>query len=335
MSLAQYTPYVLLTFFLSHCYYLSLTTTENLMPIFIFRVVGGLGFFAVYSLLDIHRRWGFFGVSEPPSHLRFQLKNIWVVVLWGLGTFWINSLLGLTMVSPHLADPKNHFSFLKWEFPAWLHVESDTWPEKILWTIFIIYSVDFLRYCGHRIGHTQFFYRTWPFSHGQHHNMFFLNPISTAYSPFIHFATWGGQFPLLFYWGIGLRQEVVWAFAVLNFPNYNQHFGFDPAPWLTRLNHYYFFGALPWIPLYHQYHHIPFVKRGNFGNGTALWDYLFGTLIPESIEHIETGKMPAKVLAKFQNAEQLDRDCHEKLKNRNRLDYNNVYDWSIFNFRYL
>jgi sterol desaturase/sphingolipid hydroxylase (fatty acid hydroxylase superfamily) len=44
-----------------------------------------------------------------------------------------------------------------------------------------------------------------------------------------------------------------------------------------------------------QYHHIPFVKGGNFGNTTVFRDYVYGTIIPESIEHIETGKMPEKV----------------------------------------
>jgi len=118
-------------------------------------------------------------------------------------------------------------------------------------------------------------------------------------------------------------------------PNINQHLGCDPLPWLTKLNHYVCWGALPWIPLYHQYHHIPYVKRGNFGNGTALWDYLFGTLIPESIEHIETGKMPVKIWEKFQDPQKLDADIKQKLKDRNRLDYNNNYDSSIFSLRYL
>ena len=36
---------------------------------------------------------------------------------------------------------------------------------------------------------------------------------------------------------------------------------------------------------------IIFSEKGNFGNTSVFWDYVFGTLQPESIEHIETGRV--------------------------------------------
>jgi len=75
------------------------------------------------------------------------------------------------------------------------------------------------------------------------------------------------------------------------------------------------------------------VKKGNYGNITVVFDYLFGTVIPESIEHIETGKMPQKIWEKFQDPLKLDADIKQKFKDRNQLDYNKTYDSSIFSFR--
>jgi len=161
-----------------------------------------------------------------------------------------------------------------------------------------------------------------------------MNPILFMFSPFVHLAHWFVHIPLLMLWGFGFRDASVWAWIVALGPNWNQHLGFDPLPWLTKLNHYYFYGAIPWIPLHHQYHHCPFVKRGNFGNVTALWDYVFGTIIPESVEHIETGKVPKSVQQRFDDPD-LNQIFIEKFKGRNQLDYNTVYDRSIFNFRYI
>jgi len=317
-----------------HILYMSITI-ESPIPLLIERTGAWLLFNGIYYFLDVHRRWGFFGTSESSSHLWFQIKNMWVLHLWALGVFWFDHMVGIRVIAPHHADPNDHYSFMTWQLPEWMRISAETKAEKILWALFIFYFTDFLRYWAHRIGHFQFFYRTWPFSHAHHHNQFFLNPISVGYSPFWHLANWGGVLPIMFFWGLGLRQSVIWAHILLNQPNITQHLGFDPFPWLTRINHYYLYGALPWVPLYHQYHHIPYVKRGNFGNGTPLWDYMFGTLIPESVEHIETGKMPERVLQHFRDPQKLDKEMEGKLKTRNRLDYNTVYDSSIFSLRYL
>jgi hypothetical protein len=133
------------------------------------------------------------------------------------------------------------------------------------------------------------------FADAHHHNQLFITPLTTAMSPLIHFASFATFLPVVALGILGLHRSSVIAFSITMLPNLTQHLGFDPLPWLTRANHYYFYGALPWIPLYHSYHHNPFVKTGNFGNTTVLFDYIYGTLQPECIYHIENGCMPEKV----------------------------------------
>ena len=64
-----------------------------------------------------------------------------------------------------------------------------------------------------------------------------------------------------------------------------------------RLNHR-LGGWIPWIPVHHQYHHLPFVTQGNYGNVTCLWDYVFGTMVPECVVHLETGRPTPEVAAR-------------------------------------
>jgi sterol desaturase/sphingolipid hydroxylase (fatty acid hydroxylase superfamily) len=116
-------------------------------------------------------------------------------------------------------------------------------------------------------------------------------------SPLIHLASIATWIPIVLMGITGLHHASIITFGLSTFPSMTQHLGFDPLPWLTRANHYYFYGALPWIPLYHSYHHNPFIKTGNFGNSTVLFDYLFGTVQPESIYHIENGCMMPKVIS--------------------------------------
>lgn len=286
-----------------------------------------------YRVFDVHRRFGFFGVSEPDAHFIFQLKNVWVVLSWLMTTYWTSVLLG---VKP---EPIWYYAekldWMRWSFPEWMTLEHETPFQKYAVAVIVFYTIDFCRYWTHRIGHMQFFYRTFPFAHAQHHNQVFLHPWSFAYQPFFHTTLWATLVPSIIFWGFGFKQATLLGNAVSLFPNLNQHLGFDPLPWVTKLNHYYFYGALPWLPLYHQYHHLPYTKRGNYGNITMLWDYLFQTLIPDSIEHIETGKMPERILERFRDPKKLEAEFAGKLKNRNKLDYNSSMDPSIFSLRYI
>lgn len=132
---------------------------------------------------------------------------------------------------------------------------------------------------------------------------------------------------------MGLHRASIICWSICILPNVTQHLGFDPLPWLTRINHYYFYGALPWIPLYHSYHHNPFIKTGNFGNTTVLFDYIYDTVQPECIYHIENNKPLAKVLERFEDAEKLEKVLNSMYtagKGKNRPDLNDVYDGTIF-----
>jgi len=332
-SLNAYIPQLIAIFFSIQITYWSITGPDS--PLLITR--GALiiwAFFTfVYWAFDIHKRFGFFGVREPRSHFWFQIKSVWVVASWALGTYWWAMMVGIKPSQPY--SHIKTLDWMYWEMPEWVRVENEPGYSKYVGGVALLYIIDFTRYWAHRIGHWQFFYRTFPFAHAQHHNTVWLNPWTLAYSPFFHLANWAAITPMVIFWSLGLKQATIYGSILLMFPNLNQHLGFDPLPWVTRLNHYYCYGLIPWIPVYHQYHHLPYVKRGNYGNLTAFWDYFYGTLIPECIEHIETGKMPERILEKFKDPKQLEVEFEGKLKNRNRLDYNPTMDSSIFSLRFL
>lgn len=152
-------------------------------------------------------------------------------------------------------------------------------------------------------------------------------------SPLVHFASFATFLPVVALGMLGLHKASAIAYGITMLPNVTQHLGFDPFPWLTRANHYYFYGALPWIPLYHSYHHNPFIAAGNFGNTTVLFDYVYGTLQPECIYHIENGEMMEKMKNRFKDEKQLGKVLDSIYRGgggKNRFDMNEKYDWSIF-----
>ena len=132
---------------------------------------------------------------------------------------------------------------------------------------------------------------------------------------------------------MGLHRASIICWCICILPNVTQHLGCDPLPWLTRINHYYCYGALPWIPLYHSYHHNPFIKTGNFGNTTVLFDYVFNTVQVECAYHIENGRAMDKVMERFKDEEKLDKVLNSMYyagKGKNRPDLNDQYDGTIF-----
>lgn len=152
-------------------------------------------------------------------------------------------------------------------------------------------------------------------------------------SPMLHLASLATYTPPFLLGAMGNQRATLVCFVICFVANWSQHLGFDPLPFVTRWNHYYCYGALPWTPLYHAYHHLPFIKTGNFGNTTMLFDYVYGTLQSESLYHIEHGHMMPKVAEHFENPEKLDRILHSMLNDtnpsKNRLDLNkNGYDFS-------
>lgn len=298
----------------------------------IFGCIRGLVGYAIchtlWYILDIHGKWGPWKCAEPASHAKFSAQTGWIVLLFVLQNEMLMCLLSIDM------NGKSDGKIVFWEFSDKYKYISSTSPgQDIMWGIAGFYMVDFLRYWGHRIGHWSFFFKTFPFSHAHHHNQLFINPLTTMMSPLVHLASWATYTPVFLLGTQGLHRSSIIALTITMIPNLTQHLGFDPFPWLTRWNHYYFYGALPWIPVYHSYHHNPFIKTGNFGNTTVLFDYVFGSLQPECVYHIERGQMMEKVADRFKDEKQLDKVLNSMYKagnGKNRLDLNENFDSSIF-----
>jgi hypothetical protein len=39
----------------------------------------------LYYYIDVHKRWGPWGVSEPKSHFKFTMQTLWIPVIFTLG----------------------------------------------------------------------------------------------------------------------------------------------------------------------------------------------------------------------------------------------------------
>lgn len=278
---------------------------------------------SIWYYTDIHKRFGVWKTSEPRTHFVFTLKTMWIVFLYMLGKYATEKLLWIKAttfefmvlfqiteehIGPRLASlircPENN--------PVW---------KDALLAVIIFYLLDLGRYLGHRIGHAEaVWYRRFPWAHAHHHNQVFMDPLLNFMSPYVHFAAIGTYVPCAFFAMFGYERASLWAWIASIFPTLTQHMGMDPLPWLTRINHYYCYGALPWISLYHSYHHLHIVKSGNFGNTTCLWDYVFGTVTPESIYHIEHGEPTPRIKKFFADQEKLERHFVKNLHNKNRID---------------
>lgn len=205
--------------------------------------------------------------------------------------------------------------------------------QDFLYAFVCFYVIDALRYWAHRVGHYSFFYKTFPFSHAHHHNQIFVNPFTTAMSPILHLASYATYAPIFLLGVNGLHRASIMCWVALMIPTATQHLGFDALPFVTRWNHYYFYGALPWIPLYHMYHHNPYVKAGNFGNSSMFWDYLHGTVSPETVYHIENGHPPEKVMNRFKDMQKLEQSLTAQYsagQGLNRLDLNRGWNMEMF-----
>jgi len=256
-----------------------------------------LVFLFVWHYLDVHRRFGLFHVSEPKVHFYSAIKNWKVYFLWGIGLRWICAVFGLNLYEMSLEHFAPTIDFAV--DPKYVVLTSPNTATDIAIAVFFFYLIDFADWFAHWFNHRyEFLYWRFPFAHITHHNMIFLNPMAVASSPFFHFAQVSGCFIYVFLLSQGLVKPMLYIHAAKMFSNFISHLGCDPLPWLTILNHKVG-GWIPWIPLHHQYHHLPFVKRGNYGNITVVWDYVFGTLIPECTYHIENGKPTEKVQAKI------------------------------------
>jgi sterol desaturase/sphingolipid hydroxylase (fatty acid hydroxylase superfamily) len=256
-------------------------------------------FFATYHYLGIHQKFGFFKAAEPQVHFVTALRNWKVPFLWGIGITLASYMIGVNVQVRPSSLPN-----LAWTLPeSWVILQSPNLGTDILYAIVGFYAIDFTDYWAHRLNHRfQVLYGRFPFAHFVHHNCVYLNPLVVDSSPFIHLAAISGMVMYALLLSQGLVISVALLHAVKIFSNHMSHLGCDPFPWLSRLNHRVG-GWIPWIPLHHQYHHLPFVQPGNYGNITCLWDYVFKTVIPESVYHLETGKALPIINTQMQNGE--------------------------------
>jgi sterol desaturase/sphingolipid hydroxylase (fatty acid hydroxylase superfamily) len=268
---------------------------------------------AAFHYLGIHKRFGIFHTQEPEVHFRTAVRNWKVPFLWAIGVKLISTLFGLDVVQMAVTEP----AAIKPTLPAeYVFLYSPNRLTDVLYGIAGFYVSDFGSWAMHWLNHRfPVLYKKYPVAHFVHHNLVFVNPFVFAASPFIHLVAISSVFVGAFMLSQGLVVASFVTFALEAFGNMNSHLGCDPLPWLTRLNHRVG-GWIPWIPLHHQYHHLPCVHAGNYGNRTCLWDYVFGTLVPESIVHIESGKPTPEVEAYMARA---DEEMTRFLRGKTRL----------------
>ena len=134
--------------------------------------------------LDIHKRFGFWKVSEPKSHLIFSFKSSWILVLFGLGEICRTIYYSTEHYGAHEYDLNGIRKIVFYELPdEYKFIQCKSLTEDIVWGIIAFYVVDFFRYFfhlllyiwinssvlyyrywGHRVGHYAFLYKTFPFA---------------------------------------------------------------------------------------------------------------------------------------------------------------------------
>lgn len=250
-----------------------------------------------FHAFRIHERFGIFKAAEPESHYWTSLRNWKVPFLWGFGLSFLWFLLQL---DGYTLDVGQHPKPLLALPDRFVFLHSPNYLTDLLYTIVGFYLIDLTDWSAHRFNHSApFLYNKFPFGHFVHHNNIFINPYVVASSPVIHFTsiTAFTMYAILLSQGLLLPVFVIHHVKIL--ANMMSHLGCDPLPGLTKLN-YRVGGWIPWIPVHHQYHHVPGVK-GNFGNLTSLWDHVFGTLSPEYKHHMETGFPKERVVSVMTN----------------------------------
>ena len=268
---------------------------------------------ALFYFLRIHERFGLFHTREPAVHFWTAVRNWKFPFLWGIGVKLTAIVFGLDVIQLSVVDRAAISPTLPAEY---VFLYSPNRMTDVLFGIVGFYVSDFGSWLMHWLNHRfPVLYKKFPTAHFVHHNLVFVNPFVFAASPVVHLAQLSSVLVAVLMLSQGLVAAAFVAVMLEAFGNMNSHLGCDPFPWLTRLNHRVG-GWIPWIPLHHQYHHLPCVSAGNYGNRTCLWDYVFRTLVPESIVHIETGKPVPHVEAYMARA---DEEMARYLRGKTRL----------------
>jgi sterol desaturase/sphingolipid hydroxylase (fatty acid hydroxylase superfamily) len=270
-------------------------------------------FCAIFFKMDVHRRWGIFRTAQPRVHFTTALKTWWVPFLWGVGITVSLRLYGFNpdnlrpnvLIREFTAIREGHSPLAVMKLPdEYVFIHSPSIYTDILIAIIGFYLVDLADWSAHRVNHYyDVLFKKFPVGHFVHHNHVFVNPLVVFHSPLVHLAQLSGFTVYLLMLSQGLIIPLMFLHGIKIFSNFASHLGCDPFPWLTRLNHRVG-GWIPWIPLHHQYHHLPFTAESNYGNVTCLWDYVFGTVSPECVYHIKNGHPTPEIQAKMDRAEE-------------------------------
>jgi sterol desaturase/sphingolipid hydroxylase (fatty acid hydroxylase superfamily) len=257
-------------------------------------------FTVAFYVFDIHGKFGILRKSQPRVHFVTSLKTTWIPFLWGIGLIVSTTLLGVDPGELRMEDSP----LISLTLPEpWVVVHSPNIYTDVALAVVGFYLVDLGDWTAHRVNHYfDVLYKKFPVGHWVHHNQVFVNPLAVFHSPLVHLAQLSGLFVYLLLLSQGLVVSVFLIHVVKTISNFSSHLGCDPLPWLTRLNHRVG-GWIPWIPVHHQYHHLPFASEGNYGNVTCLWDYVFGTVVPESVHHIEHGEPTPEIAARLDDIE--------------------------------
>lgn len=139
----------------------------------------------VWYYLDVHKRWGPWGISETKSHFRFTMETSWIVVLFTIGDlarmefygmdqgysksplffFPSSSPFPLTKPFPPIYLVFSLHRIVLWDLPEKYQIlKCDSMFVNVFLGILGFYAIDFLRYWAHRLGHNKPLYKTFPFA---------------------------------------------------------------------------------------------------------------------------------------------------------------------------
>lgn len=201
--------------------------------------------------------------------------------------FFVNWLIKVLMLAPLLVSAQTVAVWVFKQLAPWLGMPFDDISQgtmTVLYTLSLFVVSDFSRYLLHRYLHSNKF--LWQF-HKVHHSAPVLNPLtfyrvhpvenllfglryalSAGLVTGVFLALFG---PRLGMWTLMGANGFVFVFSLLGTHLRHSHIYFSYS---TYLEHLFI------SPAMHQVHHYGRYARYNYGGYLALWDWLFGSLMP-------------------------------------------------------